>query len=104
MNYRYYVYTITLLSYLPPILLPEDSWSFGMPVETPPKHPTLLSLVSLNNASLVPFFTYSSSYPCAGMSIPSNPRLVCPKDLIPLLKCPVYMLKCPGISKSTVLL
>jgi hypothetical protein len=75
-----------------------------MPIETPLKHLSLLSLVFLNNASFVPFFTYLLSYLYISISTTRDLCLVYPKDLIPLLKFLVYILKYLSILKLTILL
>jgi len=92
MNDWYRVLTIGLYVDRALILFPEYTRSFCMSVETAPEHPSLLSLVFLDNTVWIPLFSWPPSYLGTRMSPSRNPGFVCPQYLIPLIKSLVNVL------------
>ena len=92
MNDWYRVLTIGLYVDRALILFPEYTRSFCMPVETAPEHPSLLSLVLLDDTGWIPLLSRPPSYPGTRMPPSCNPGFVCPQYLIPLIKSPVNVL------------
>jgi hypothetical protein len=54
----------------------KDTWPLDIPVETAPKHPPFTSLIALDYASRVPFFTSSTCNVRLCIPIPINPSLI----------------------------
>jgi hypothetical protein len=98
--------TVGSFIYCLPVFLPkESSMPAILPTYRPPKHPSNLPLIAVLYIILIIDFLLPNFACNPNPSISSRlcPRLITPKDLIPLLVCPINVLLCPIKSLLSIL-
>jgi hypothetical protein len=78
-----------------PFFLPKDTWPLNIRIEIAPKHPPFTSLIALDYASRVPFFTSLTCNVRLCIPISIDPSLITLKHPLPVFVCPIEMLNSP---------